>query len=73
VATGLADRNAADLVQDELVEGFAHGEAVADVVQRMRQQAPASGFNRFVSSAAFAGTALWSNDPSMRLPALGGT
>ena len=73
VATGLADRKAADLVQDELVEGFAHGNAVGNVVQRMRQQAPASGFNRFVSSAAFAGTALWSNDPSMRLPALGGT
>jgi len=72
VATGLAGRKAANLVQDVLLEGLARGEAIGDVVQRMRQQAPPSGFDHFDSSAAFAGTALWSNDPSMRLPPLGG-
>jgi tetratricopeptide (TPR) repeat protein len=69
VATGLAGRKAADLVQDVLLEGLARGDAIGDVVQRVRRQAPASGFSRFDFSAAFAATALWSNDPSMRLPA----
>ena len=73
VATGLADRKTADLVQDVLLEGLAGGEAIGHVVQRMRQQAPASGFDRFESAVPYAGTALWSNDPSLRLPTLGGT
>jgi hypothetical protein len=72
VGTGLAGRAAADVVQDVLLEGLARGEAIGDVIQVMRQQAPLSGFGRFDSSAAFAATALWCNDPSMRLPALGG-
>ena len=73
VATGLADRKTADLVQDVLLEGLADGEAIGHVVQRMRQQAPSSGFDKFESAAPYAGTALWSNDPSLRLPTLGGT
>ena len=72
VATGLADRKTADLVQDVLLEGLARGEAIGDVVQRMRQ-APPSSFDRFESAAPYAGTALWCNDPSLRLPTLGGT
>ena len=72
VVTGLADRKTADLVQDVLLEGLARGEAIGDVVQRMRQ-APPSSFDRFESAAPYAGTALWCNDPSLRLPTLGGT
>jgi cellulose synthase operon protein C len=69
VTTGLGRRKATDLVQDVLVAGLARGHAIGDVVQRMRRQAPDSGFERFDWSAPFAATALWSNDPSMRLPA----
>jgi hypothetical protein len=72
VTTGLGGRKAADLVQDVLVEGLARGDAIGDVVQRVRGQAPDSGFDRFDWSAPFVATALWSNDPSMRLPASGG-
>ena len=73
VTTGLGGRKAADLVQDVLVEGLARGDAIGDVVQRVRSQGPPSGFERFDWSAPFAATALWSNDPSMRLPAPGRT
>jgi len=73
VTTGLAGRKAADLVQDELVAGLARGDAIGDVVQRVRRQAPDSGFECFDWSAPFAATGLWSNDPSMRLPASGRT
>ena len=73
VATGVAERATAGHVQDVLVEGLAQGKAIGDVVQEMRQQVPSWDFDKFGSSAAFAGTALWSSDPSMRLPNLGGT
>ena len=73
VGTGLAGRTATGLLQDVLVEGLAHGYAIGDVVQRMRHQAEPEGFSRFESSVAFTATALWSNDPSMRLPPLGGS
>ena len=73
VGTGLADRTATDLIQDVLIEGLAHGDAIGDVVQRMRRQAEPACFTRFESSVAFTATALWSNDPSMRLPPLGGS
>jgi tetratricopeptide (TPR) repeat protein len=68
VTTGLGGRKNADLVQDVLVEGLARGDAIGDIVQRVRGQASESGFDRFAWSAPFAATALWSNDPSMRLP-----
>ena len=73
VTTGLGGRKATDLVRDVLIAGLARGHAVGDVVQRVRQQAPDKGFDRFDWSAPFAATALWSNDPSMRLPASGQT
>jgi tetratricopeptide (TPR) repeat protein len=73
VATGLAGRKSGDLARSVLLEGLAHGDAIGDVIQRMRRQAPSSGFGRFDKSAAFAATALWTNDPSMRLPAPGRT
>ena len=73
VTTGLACRKAAGLVQNELVSGLASGDAIGDIVQRVRRQAPDSGFDRFDWSAPFTATALWSNDPSMRLPASGRT
>jgi tetratricopeptide (TPR) repeat protein len=69
VTTGLGGRKATDLAQDVLVEGLARGDAIGDVVQRVRGQASESGFDRFDWSAPFAATALWSNGPSMRLPA----
>ncbi|HEX6519035.1 MAG TPA: hypothetical protein VF070_03355, partial [Streptosporangiaceae bacterium] len=68
VTTGLGRRKAADLVGDVLVEGLARGDAIGDVVQRVRGEARDSGFDRFDWSAPFAATALWSNDASMRLP-----
>jgi hypothetical protein len=73
VAAGLAGRKASYLVQDVLVEGLARGDAIGDVVQRVRRQVPPSGFDRFDWSAPYAATALWSNDPSMRLPSSGRT
>ncbi len=73
VTTGLAKRKAGDLVQDELVAGLVRGDAIGDVVQRVRRQAPDAGFDRFHWSAPFAATGLWTNDPSMRLPASGRT
>ena len=60
-------------LQDVLVEGLARGDAIGDVVQRVRRQVPPSGFDRFDWSAPYAATALWSNDPSMRLPSSGRT
>ena len=73
VTTGLGKRKATDVVQDVLVEGLARGDAIGDVVQRVRQQAPASAFDRFDRLAPYAATGLWTNDPSMRLPASGRT
>jgi hypothetical protein len=73
VTIGLAGRKDADLVQDVLAEGLASGDAIGDVVQRVRRQVPASGFDRFETSVPFVATGLWSNDPSMRLPAPGPT
>ena len=67
---GLARREAADAVQGEMIGGFARGHAVGDVVQDMRRQASPTDFGRFDTAVAFAATALWSDDPSMRLPTL---
>ena len=69
IATGLASPRSTDVVQDVLVEGLARGNAIGDIVQQMRRQQPAGGFLRFDSALAFAATALWTNDGSMRLPA----
>jgi cellulose synthase operon protein C len=71
VGTGLAPRKAARLVRDVLIEGLARGDAIADVVYGMRQQAAPKDFGNFEGGVAFAATALWSNDPSLRLPVQG--
>jgi hypothetical protein len=73
IGTGLARRKTTDLVADELVEGLARGDAVGDVVREMRRQAGPAGFASFESAMAYAATALWSSDPSTRLPTLGGS
>jgi hypothetical protein len=73
IGTGLAGRKASDLVRDVLIERLAHGDAIGDVVQAMRQQGPSADFGGFGSGVAFAAIALWGNDPGIRLPARGGS
>jgi hypothetical protein len=68
IGSGLTGLDDTRIVQDVLVEGLAHGDALEDILQQIRQTGPARGFGRFGSALAFAATALWTNHPGMRLP-----
>jgi hypothetical protein len=70
VGTGLAGKALGD-VHNVLVERMAAGDAIGDVIQEMRRLGQPAGFGSFDSAAAFAGTALWSHDAALRLPAVG--
>jgi hypothetical protein len=68
IGSGLAGLDNTRIVQDVLVEGFARGDAIGDILQQIRQTGPAGSFGHFGSAMAFAATALWTSYPGIRLP-----
>jgi hypothetical protein len=67
IATGLQRPADEDVLQDVLVEGVARGDAIGAVVRAMR--AAGEDAASFHDGLAFAATALWADDPRLRLPA----
>jgi hypothetical protein len=67
LATGLA--RSASRLQEVLVETLAHGYPIGDVAQSIRQNSVSRKDERREDEIAAAATAVWTDDPGLRLPA----
>jgi hypothetical protein len=67
LATGLA--RSASRLQQVLVEGLAQGDPIGDTAQSIRQNSVSRKDEKRAEEVAAAATAVWTDDPGLRLPA----